>query len=50
MIELEFEFEQEKIKIKANLSDLFITVFSKYYSKAKIEPNSVIFLSRAIII
>ena len=48
MVELEFNFQENKICINANLNDYISTIINKYYQKAQIAPNSVIFISNSI--
>ena len=48
MVELEFNFQENKICINANLNDYISTIINKYYQKAQIAPNSVIFVSNSI--
>lgn len=47
MVELEFILDQEKINVQVTLDELFSSAFTKYYVKSRIEPNSVIFMTRA---
>ena len=44
MVEIEFKYFQNIILVNANLDDYFRTVFSVFYKKAEVEPNSVIFI------
>ena len=47
MVELEFEIDQDKIIVQANLTDSFNNVFTHFYTKTNIEPDSVVFMVRA---
>ena len=44
MVEIEFRYFQDEIKIQVNLDDYFKTAINRFYQKAKLEENSVIFL------
>ena len=44
MIDIEFKYLQNIIVITSNLNDNFSTVFSNFYKRVEIEPNSVMFL------
>ena len=44
MIDIEFQYLQNIIVITSNLNDNFSTVFSNFYERVEIEPNSVMFL------
>jgi hypothetical protein len=44
MIDIEFKYLQNIIVITSNLNDNFSTVFSNFYERVEIEPNSVMFL------
>jgi len=48
MAQLEFEYSQRIVMIQANFDDLFKTVFDRYYQKANIKPNSVVFIANGI--
>ena len=50
MVDIEFDYLQDKITMKFNLTDDFNSVFDKYYQKANIEPNSVVFMAHAMTI
>ena len=50
MVDIEFDYLQDKITMKFNLTDDFNSVFDKYYHKANIEPNSVVFMAHAMTI
>ena len=48
MVELEFDYNQNKVFMQVNYNDNFSTVINKYYQKAQVEPNSVVFFAHSI--